>query len=67
VPNDKFGISYGDTFVAAVNWILETERDKLLCVNEKFYLVRESAAECWPRANCAAFLDEVVKLWKNWK
>jgi hypothetical protein len=67
VPNDKFGTSYGDTFVAALNWILEAERNDFVCANEQYYLVRDSAATCWPVANCAAFLDAVVKLWKDWQ
>jgi len=33
VPNDKFGTSYGDTFVAAMNWILEADRKKFVCAN----------------------------------
>jgi hypothetical protein len=67
VPNDKFGNKYGDTFVAAMNWILEAKRSDLLCANEQYYLVRDSAATCWPCANCAAFLDAVVKLWTDWQ
>ena len=67
VPNDKFGTSYGDTFVAAMTWIVNADRNKFVCANEQFPLVRDSAAECWPVANCAAFLDEIVKLWNNWK
>lgn len=67
VPDDKFGNSYGDTFVAAVNWIFQAKRDDLVCANEQYYLVRDSAATCWPCANCAAFLDAVANLWNNWK
>jgi hypothetical protein len=67
VPNDKFGNKYGDTFVAAINWILEAKRSELVCANEQYYLVRDSAATCWPVANCAAFLDAVVKLWNDWE
>ena len=29
VPNDKFGTSYGDTFVAAMNWILTGRSDPI--------------------------------------
>jgi hypothetical protein len=45
VPNEKFGTSYGDTFVAAMNWLINQEapRDKLVCANEQYYLVRDSA------------------------
>jgi ribosomal protein L37AE/L43A len=67
VSKDKFGTSYGDTFVAAMNWILKADRTKLLCANEQFYLVRDSAAECWSCADCAAFLDAVAKQWNDWK
>ena len=67
VPNDKFGTSYGDTFVATLNWILEAERNDFVCASEQYYLVRNSAATCWPVANCAAFLDAVVKLWNEWE
>ncbi len=38
VPNDKFGKSYGDTFVAAFNWILQADRTKFVCANERYYL-----------------------------
>ena len=67
VPNDKFGNSYGDSFVAAFNWILQAERKDLVCGNEQHYLVRDSASTCWPCNDCAAFLDAVAKLWNDWK
>ena len=66
VPNDKFGTSYGDTFVAAINWILKADRSKFVCANEKYYLVRDSAAACWPCADCDGFIAAVVSLWNNW-
>jgi hypothetical protein len=43
VPNDRFGTSYGDSFVEAFNWILQANRDQLLCANEQYYLVRDNA------------------------
>lgn len=66
VPNDKFGKSYGETFVAAMTWIIQAQRNKLVCANEQFYLVRDSAAECWPCANCDGFIDAAVEMWNNW-
>lgn len=66
VPDDKFGKSYGDTFVAAMTWILQAERDKFVCASRQHYLVRDSAATCWPAADCAGFLAQVVKLWNDW-
>jgi hypothetical protein len=67
VPNDKFGSTYGDSFVAAMNWIFEAKRSELLCANEQYYLVRDSTATCWPCANCNGFLDALAKLWNDWQ
>ena len=66
VPNEKFDGSYGDSFVAAVNWILKADRTKLVCANTRHYLVRDSVAICWPCANCNDFLNAAVKLWNEW-
>ena len=66
VPNDKFGKSYGDTFVAAMNWILQAQRNDLVCANREHYLVRDSIATCWPCGDCDAFINKAVKLWNNW-
>jgi len=66
VPNDKFGTSYGDTFVAAMNWILAADRTKFVTPSGQHYLARDGAPECWPCSNCNSFIDEIVKLWNNW-
>jgi hypothetical protein len=66
VPNDKFGKSYGDTFVEAMNLIRQADRTKFICANEQYYLVRDSVAECWPKADCESFIDAAIALWNNW-
>lgn len=66
VPVNKFGISYGDTFVAAFNWILTADRDNLLCANEEYYLVRDSVTNCWSSANFDKFVGQAIHLWNNW-
>lgn len=66
VPNEKFGVSYNDTFVAAINWILQADRSKFVCANEQYYLVRDSAATCWPCGNYDSFLKALTKLWNEW-
>lgn len=66
VPNEKFGKSYGDTYVAAINWILQADRTKFVCANEQFYLARDAAAECWPCAQCDRFIDAAVQMWSDW-
>lgn len=66
VPNDKFGGSYSDTFVAAINWILQADRNKFVCANEQYYLVRDSVAMCWPCDNCDRFLNALTPFWNDW-
>jgi hypothetical protein len=66
VPNDKFGGSYGATFVAAMNWIVKAQRDKLLCAHGQHWLVRDSAAESWPIVNYTTFINAVINMWNTW-
>jgi hypothetical protein len=66
VPNDKFGQSYGDTFVAAINWIRQADRNNFVCANEQYYLVRDSVPTCWPSANYDHFLNAVSQFWTDW-
>jgi hypothetical protein len=44
VPNEKFGGSYQDTMLAAVNWILSADRSKFVCANRQYYLLGDSSA-----------------------
>lgn len=67
VPVDKFGGNYGDSFVEAFNWIRkEADKDKLVCANEQYYLLRDNALTCWEPGNCKAFLDAAAHMWSNW-
>lgn len=67
VPNGKFGTSYADSFVEAFNWIVEADRAKLVCANERYYLVRDSSHVCWAPADCDIFLDALRNLWNDWR
>ena len=66
VPNEKFGKSYADTFVNAINWILEADRTKFLCTNEQYYLLFENSSVTWRAEKCDKFLAAAVDLWKQW-
>ncbi len=67
VPDDKFVTSFEDCFVNAINWVQrEADKNKLVCANEQYYLLRDNLHTCWPPANCEAFLDSAVELWNNW-
>lgn len=67
VPNDKFGKKYTTTFVEAMNWIRQADKNALVCANGQYYLRRDDAAECWPCAACDGFINSAVKLWNNWR
>jgi hypothetical protein len=64
VPNDKFGSSYGDTFCNCLNWLLKTDRTKLTCANEQYWLLGNNNVQ-WPSANCDIFLNAITQLWKE--
>lgn len=67
VPPDKFGTSYAQSFVNAINWIQsEADKDKLVCANQQYYLLRDDPHTCWPKANAEAFLSAATTLWNNW-
>jgi hypothetical protein len=66
VPDDKFGVRYSDTFIAAINWIFQADRKLFKCANKEHELIRDGVPTCWPCANCGTFLNEVVKLWNDW-
>lgn len=66
VPNDKFGNSYEDTFVNAINWILDADRSKFVCANEQYLLLFEDSPVTWRAEECEQFLDAAVELWKQW-
>lgn len=67
VPNEKFTTSFNDCFVNAINWLQqEANKSELVCANEQYYLLRDNTHTCWPKANCEAFLDSAIRLWKEW-
>lgn len=67
VPDDKFTTDYEECFVNAINWIqTEADKSKLVCANEQYYLLWDNSPTSWPNANCEAFLNAAIELWKNW-
>jgi hypothetical protein len=65
VLNDKFGGSYQNTIVQAMNWIREVDRSQLWCANMQTKLLGDSAVT-WPTAKCDLFLNAFKKLWNDW-
>lgn len=68
VPNEKFTSSYQDCFVNAMNWIQkDADKNKLVCANEQYYLLRDNHHTCWSTQNCETFLEAAIKLWNDWE
>lgn len=66
VPSDHFGSSYQDCFVNSISWIQnDAEKDKLVCASEQYYLLRDNAHCCWPKADCETFLAAAIDLWNK--
>ena len=65
VPDDKFGISYVDTFCNCINWLVQTDRTKFKCAHQQYLLLGNSNVQ-WPITKCTEFLGALVKRWQNW-
>ncbi len=65
VPSDKFGGTYSDTIVRAINWLVDCDRDKLVCVNEQYYLCNPTSPVTWRAEHLQTYLDAVVAYWKD--
>lgn len=66
VPNDKFGGTYGDTVVEALNWISASDRAKLLCATEMYYLLHSTSPVTWRAEKLDSYLTAASKFWKAW-
>lgn len=67
VPSEKFGISYADCFINAMNWIqTEADKDKLLCANEQYYLLWPGSHTSWEKANAEMFIEAAIRMWNDW-
>jgi hypothetical protein len=66
-PNSRFGTSYANCFVNVMNWIQnDADKDKLVCANEQYYLLRDGFHTCWPKADAETFLSAAISCWNNW-
>jgi len=66
VPDDKFGRNYAETFASAINWILESDRSKLVCANYQYFLLHPELPVTWREDKLDAFLAAAVDLWNQW-
>jgi hypothetical protein len=66
VPDEKFGGSLQDTFIAAFNWLWSVARaESLICQNEQLKLFGDTP-EQWNARKAKQLLDALRELWENW-
>ena len=65
VPNDKFGGTYQQAWIACFNHIVTAERDNLVCANYMHWLVRDSSSTSWPIANFNTFTAALKRCWES--
>jgi hypothetical protein len=67
VPAEQYvANSYSDTFVNGINWLLKTDKSKLVCANWQYYLLGSSNIQ-WTEADFNTFLAGVCNLWDKWE
>jgi hypothetical protein len=70
VPDEHFiKTTYGDAFVACLNWLNATSaqtRNEFVCANRQYYLLRGPSDVMWSVQSCTAFLAALVNLWNGW-
>jgi hypothetical protein len=65
VPNDKFVVTYQQTWINCFNYIVTADRDKLVTANNMHWLVRNNAPTSWPVANFNTFTAALKKYWES--
>jgi hypothetical protein len=65
VPRDCFGQNYATTVPNCLNWLLRADRTRLLCANERYYLIRPNSLVTWRDEKCVRFLNAAVELWNH--
>lgn len=66
-PNTAFVGSFNDMVHAILVWLhAANDRTNFLCANERYYLLRDNEAVCWPKADGAKFISAMISLWNDW-
>lgn len=66
VPNNLFGKSFQDTFVATFDFANTADRSQFKCANGIHNLLGDTPVT-WRAASCQAFLLALGRLWREWR
>jgi hypothetical protein len=64
VPNGCFSGTWQNTLLQSLRWLIDADRSKLVCANNQYYLLGDTAVQ-WPSANMEAFLAAVIDRWNT--
>lgn len=65
VPDQKFGISYQETYCNVVNWLNITPLDTFICQNGQIPLFGPSQQQ-WSTIAAQDFIQALIALWGSW-
>ncbi|MBA4307014.1 MAG: nucleotidyltransferase [Sphingopyxis sp.] len=65
VPSQLFVNSRAQTFVNYINWLDGCEHSKLVCANERYYLLFAGDPVCWNETDYTKFRVAAVKYWND--
>lgn len=65
-PDNAFQSRFQDTYCAIVNWMVQSNFDKLVCQNEQQWLFGPSP-EQWSVKDAKELGSQLVSLWNNWE
>lgn len=66
VSNANFGSSFQTTVINVLNWLLQCEREKLVCANRQYFLCHPTSPVTWRAEKRDAFIDAAVRYWNDW-
>jgi hypothetical protein len=66
IPPAQFTGTYSNMVYNILKWLHDNpDHTKFVCVNERYYLLRDNDSVCWPIADGAKFIAAVTKLWND--
>ena len=65
-PDLAFQPGFQETYCSIVNWVVESDLDRLVCQNGQQWLFGPSP-EQWSVGDAKAFANQLVSLWNDWR
>lgn len=67
VPDGNYVNTYRQTFLNCIKWLDECQTGKLLCANERHWLLRDSNPVCWNISDYKKFRNAAVGFWNSYE